>query len=161
MNTLKFEHVYWMDDNGHIKPPSYLYLVLAFLAKAWVVWVMSLTQHSDRAALVRTLYPMQADFIQALIVGAGAVFIFLLVLAERRRKPEWLRPVFKQGRLILMAVLAAEMFVWVQRFVHSDMLFHWAVALDAVALFWCGIYLLKSRHLQVYFKSWHAAQQQS
>ncbi len=154
MRTLNLNHVYWMDDNGHIKPPKYLYLLLAFLAKAWVVWVMSLTQHSDRAALVRTLYPMQADFIQALMVGAGAVFIFLLVLAERRRKPEWVKPVFKQGRTILMAVLVAEVVVWVQRFTHSDMLFHWGVALDAVALFWCGIYLLKSRHLKVYFKSW-------
>lgn len=154
---MKFEHVYWMDDNGHIKPPTYLYLVLAFLARGWVVWVMSLTQHSDRAALVRTLYPIQADFIQALIVGAGAVFMFLLVLAERRRKPEFVRPIFNQGRLILAAVLAAEAFVWIQRLVHSDMLFHWGVALDAVALFWCAIYIAKSRHLKVYFSEWRKA----
>ncbi|MCF1432246.1 MAG: DUF2919 domain-containing protein [Shewanella sp.] len=153
---MKFEHVYWLDDKGHIKPPGYLYLLLAFLAKAWVVWVMSLTQASDRAALVRALYPMQADFIQALIVGAGAVLIFLLVLAERRRKPYWARPLFNRGRPILMAVLMAEAVVWGQRFMHSDGLFHWSVALDALALFWCAIYLLKSRHLKGYFKDWRA-----
>ncbi|WP_261922117.1 DUF2919 domain-containing protein [Shewanella sp. NFH-SH190041] len=154
---MNLNHVYWLDDNGHVKPPLYLYLMLAFLARGWVVWVMSLTQHNDRAGLVRLLYPQQSDFIQALIVGLGAVLIFALVLAERKRKLDWLAPLFAKSYAILWLVVLAEIVMLWQRLLHAEFLFHWGFALDALASFWCVLYLLKSKHLKAYFRDWQLA----
>lgn len=91
---MNFSHITWLDDKGHIKPPIFLYVILAFLARGWCIFIASLTQANDRAELVRIFYPEKSDFLLALAAGLGAVVLYFVVLAERRRSPQWLRPVF-------------------------------------------------------------------
>lgn len=54
---MNFSHITWLDDKGRIKPPIYLYLILAFIARGWCVLIISLTQSSDRAGLVALFIP--------------------------------------------------------------------------------------------------------
>lgn len=151
---LNFSHINWLDDKGHIKPPIFLYMLLAFLARGWCIFIASLTQANDRAELVRIFYPEKSDFLLSLAAGFGAVLLYFVVLAERRRSPLWVRAFFMQFKWALWLLLLLDATLLGQRLVHGQFLFHWSLALDALVLFWSSLYVLKSKRLGQYFDDW-------
>lgn len=151
---MNFGHITWLDDKGHMKPPAILYLMLVFLARGWCVFVMSLTQASDRSGLVRLIYPQKEEFLLALASGIGAVIVYLLVIAERKRKPIWLKAGFRLGLVWLWSLLILDAVILTQRLFHAKFLFNWSFGVDALLLFWFGIYLMKSKRLRHYFDDW-------
>lgn len=151
---MNFSHITWLDDKGHIKPPIFLYILLAYLARGWCIFVASLTQSNDRAELVRLFYPAKSDFLLALAAGFGAVLIYVVVIAERRRSPLWLQPVFVRLLGFLWLLLLIDGVLLGQRLWHGQFLFHWSLGLDALMLFWSSLYLLKSKRLRYYLADW-------
>lgn len=151
---MNFSHITWLDDKGHIKPPIFLYVILAFLARGWCIFIASLTQANDRAELVRMFYPEKSDFLLALAAGFGAVVLYFVVLAERRRSPQWLWPVFMQLKWGLWLLLLLDASLLTQRLINGQFLFHWSLALDGLVLFWSCLYLYKSKRLAYYLADW-------
>lgn len=152
--VLNFGHIRWLDEKGHIKPPIYLYGMLIFIARGWCIWIASLTQGSDRAALVTLLYPQKADFILSLVAGFGAVLIYFLVIAERKRSPQWLRPLFCQIKWFLLGLLLIDGGLLLSRVMNAHYLYSWSIGLDALFLFWCTLYVFKSKRLSYYLSDW-------
>ncbi|MFQ6370612.1 DUF2919 family protein [Shewanella sp. YIC-542] len=150
----RIEDVHWLDEQGHVRPPRVLYLLLLFLARGWVIFIMSLTISSDRAELVRLFYPERADFLTALVAGSGAVLAFFLIMAERRRKPLWLSGAFVRLRLLLLLFLLLDAILLFARLSHAHFMFDWATALDGLLLFWSLLYLYHSRQLKAYVADW-------
>jgi hypothetical protein len=153
--ALNFSNITWLDDKGHIKPPIFLYLMLVFLARGWCVFIASLTQFNDQAGLVKLFYPEKSDFILALISGVGAVFIYGLVIGERKRSPMWLQPVFKRLIAMLWLLLLLDAVILGQRLTHDYFIFKISYALDGLILFWSALYLTNSKRLKHYVKDWH------
>ncbi|MCL1123244.1 DUF2919 domain-containing protein [Shewanella surugensis] len=151
---MNFSHIRWLDEKGHIKPPIYLYGMLIFIARGWCIWIASLTQASDRAGLVTLIYPQKADFIMSLIAGLGAVLIYFLVIAERKRKPEWLRGLFCQIKVLLLGLLILDGGLLIARVMSAHYLYSWSIGLDGLFLFWSGLYLFKSKRLSHYLSDW-------
>ncbi|MCE9679579.1 DUF2919 domain-containing protein [Shewanella sp. AS1] len=151
---MNFAYINWIDDKGHVKPPLMLYLILAFIARGWCVLVASLTQAADRAGLVALIYPQKSDFLLALIAGFGAVILYFLIIAERKRSPSWARVLFKQMAFCLILLLLLDAGLLLQRLVHSHFLYTWSFGLDALLLFWSLIYIAKSKHLKLYLNDW-------
>ncbi|ACA87120.1 DUF2919 domain-containing protein [Shewanella woodyi] len=151
---MNFSNITWLDDNGHIKPPIYLYFILIFLARGWCIFIASLTQASDRAALVALFYPQKADFMMALAAGAGALLLYGFIIAERKRSPVWVRPLFNQFRWVLLLLLLVDGGLLIERSINSHYLYSWSMGLDGLILFWSFIYLFKSKRLSHYFSDW-------
>lgn len=129
-------------------------MLLVYLARGWCIFVASLTQSSDRAELVRLFYPAKSDFLWALAAGFGAVLIYIVVIAERRRSSLWLQPVFVRLLGFLWLLLFIDAALLAQRLWHGQFLFHWSLGLDALMLFWSSLYLLKSKRLRYYLADW-------
>ncbi|MCG9696337.1 DUF2919 domain-containing protein [Shewanella sp. Isolate11] len=153
---MNFSHINWLDDKGHFKPPLMLYLMLAFIARGWCVFIASLTQASDRAGLVALIYPQKSDFLLSLAAGFGAIILYGLVIAERKRSPSWARPLFNQLKWLLILLLIVDASLLLQRLIHGHFLFTWSVGLDALFLFWSSIFIAKSKHLLYYLNDWKA-----
>ncbi len=151
---MNFSNITWLDEKGHIKPPLFLYLILIFLARGWCVFATSLTQFNDRSGLVRLFYPDKSDFLMALVAGVGAVIIYALIIAERKRAPQFARPLFNKIKYGLWLLLIVDAIILNQRLMHDDFLFRVSFALDALFIFWSCIYLLKSKRLHYYFNDW-------
>ncbi|NCO71205.1 MULTISPECIES: DUF2919 domain-containing protein [Shewanella] len=151
---MNFSNITWLDDRGHIKPPLFLYLILVFLARGWCIFIASLTQFNDRAGLVRLFYPEKSDFVLALIAGVGAVLLYGLIIAERKRSWPILIPLFKNSGWFLWALLILDGIFLFQRMMHDDFLFKIGYSIDALFLFWSVIYVLKSKRLYYYFADW-------
>ncbi|MEZ9200070.1 DUF2919 domain-containing protein [Shewanella sp. 10N.286.54.B9] len=153
---MDFSNITWLDDKGHIKPPLMLYLMLIFLARGWCVFIASLTQASDRAGLVALVYPQKSDFLMALMAGAGALVVYSLIIAERKRSPWWIQPIFKYIKWLLLALLCIDGGLLIQRILHAHYVYSWSVGLDALFLFWSTLYLFNSNRLKYYFLDWKA-----
>ena len=151
---MNFSNITWLDDKGHVKPPLMLYLLLVFIARGWCVFVASLTQASDRAALVELFYPQKSDFLMALAAGFGAVIVYAAVIAERKRSPNWIRPLFPYMKWLLVILLVIDGGLLTQRILHSYYMYSWSIGLDALVLFWSSLYLYKSKRLKLYFSDW-------
>jgi hypothetical protein len=152
--TVNFSNITWLDDKGHIKPPIFLYLIILFLARGWCVFIASLTQFSDQSGLVRLFYPEKSDFMLALIAGVGAVFVYGLVISERKRSPVWLQPIFKHLLPMLWALVILDGVILSQRLTHDFFVFKISYALDVLVIFWSALYLLKSKRLKYYTQDW-------
>ena len=150
---LDFSRINWLDDKGRVKPPAFLYVVLAFLAKGWCVFLMSLTQAGQRDGLVKLFYPLKSDFISALATGAVAVFIYILIIFERKGTLAWIYPLFNKIKWLLFLSVLTEFALLIIRLEHSDFLFHWVKGLELLGVFWCFLYVLKSQHLKLYIEN--------
>ncbi|WP_351018213.1 DUF2919 domain-containing protein [Shewanella sp. AC91-MNA-CIBAN-0169] len=151
---MNFSNITWLDDRGHIKPPLFLYLILVFLARGWCIFIASLTQFNDRAGLVRLFYPEKSDFVSALIAGVGAILIYGLIIAERKRSWPILIPLFRRSAWFLWGLLIIDGLFLFQRMMHDDYLFKIGYSIDALFLFWSVIYVFKSKRLYYYFTDW-------
>jgi hypothetical protein len=151
---MNFSNITWLDDKGHIKPPVFLYFIILFLARGWCVFIASLTQFSDQSGLVRLFYPEKSDFILALIAGVGAVFVYGLVISERKRSPVFLQPIFKHLLPILWVLVILDGVILNQRLMHDFFVFKISYALDVLVIFWSSLYLLKSKRLKYYTQDW-------
>ncbi|WP_133406602.1 DUF2919 domain-containing protein [Parashewanella tropica] len=151
---LDFSHIRWLDDKGRVKPPLTLYIVLAFLARSWCVFAMSLTQSGQRDVLVKLFYPEKTDFISGLVAGSIAVVIFFLITFERRGKPTFLIPLFKRIKWGLFVTLVAEVYLIYVKLSHLQFQFSWQSGLEVLGLFWCWLFIIKSQHLEYYVKNW-------
>lgn len=158
---MNFSNITWLDDRGYIKPPLFLYLILVFVARGWCIFIASLTQFNDRAGLVRLFYPEKSDFILALIAGVGAVVLYGLVIAERKRSWPILIPLFQHSKVFLGLLLLVDGVFLLQRIIHDDYLFNIGYSLDGLFLFWSIIYVIKSKRLHYYFADWTVEEAQS
>ncbi|MDB2386927.1 DUF2919 domain-containing protein [Shewanella sp.] len=156
---MNFSHITWLDDQGRIKPPLMLYLMLVFLARGWCVLIASLTQASDRAGLVAMLYPQKSDFFMALIAGAGALLIYAAIIAERKRSPQWVQPFFKHVKWLLLILLCVDGGLLIQRVLHAHYIYSWSVGLDALFVFWGTLYFFNSKQLAYYFADWERSEE--
>lgn len=153
---MNFSNITWLDDKGHIKPPLMLYFILVFLARGWCILVASLTQASDRAGLVALVYPQKSDFLMALMAGAGALVVYAIIIAERKRSPQWVQPIFPYMKWLLLVLLCIDAILLLQRVLHSHYIYNWSMGLDALFLFWSTLYLFNSKRLMHYFSDWKA-----
>jgi len=90
----------------------------------------------------------------ALVAGFGALLVYGVVIAERKRSPLWLRPLFGQLKWVLLLLLAIDAGLLIERTINSHYLYNWSMGLDALLLFWSLIYLFKSKRLSYYFADW-------
>lgn len=150
---LDFSRINWLDDKGRVKTPTFLYVVLLFLAKGWCIFLMSLTQSGHRDGLVKIFYPLNTDFISALASGAIAVVIYILILLERKGTYKWVYSLFHKIRWLLFFSIFTEVILNFFRLQHTDFTFHWIKGLEVLGIFWCFLYVLKSQHLMVYLRN--------
>ncbi|WP_163935152.1 DUF2919 family protein [Paraferrimonas sp. SM1919] len=149
------ENVAWLDDKAHVKPPIWLYLMIAFLAKGYLAWLASLTLSNDRSLILSILYPNKDLFFNSLITGSLGLLAYLLVLLERKRKWTFAIGLFSYLKWILIAGLSLESYQFIQLFIAKHGQFSPWLGLSLIGVFWGFWYLVKTKHLNAYIKDWH------
>lgn len=98
----------WQDFDleGRARVPVGFYLVLLYLSRGYLTWVVSLTYSQDRSLLLSMIYPSASLFTTALLTGVPALIAFILfALKKQKDKPwyQWLWP--KMSGLLLLALI--------------------------------------------------------
>ena len=68
-----------------------LYVMLAFVLRGYLVWLMSVTNMRDRVSILQLAYPQTSLFYLSLLAGAIGLFVVLLICLRKPNGPAWVK----------------------------------------------------------------------
>ena len=94
-----------------LKLSKYFYLILFFVLRGYLVWLMSVTNMKDRVGLMQLLYPEMNLFFLSLFSGTIGLFVLLVISLRRPDSYPWIRKVWPYTRVLLVVALSFDLLV--------------------------------------------------
>ena len=146
----------WQDFDleGKVKIPLGFYLVLAYLMRGYLIWIVSLTFRQDTGLLLSLIYPDTRVFTLTLLLGLPALFCFFQFGLKSQAQKAWFKWCWLKQRRLLLLTLVIDLAIQSWAIVHHPTQIHWS----QIPLALCGFYLcwywLKSRKVSRFFGNW-------
>jgi len=93
------------DSYDCLKLSKRFYLVLIFILRGYMVWLMSVTNMRDRVSIISWIYPETSLFYLSLISGAIGLFVVLIISLRRPGAARWVQLSWQHCRTILTIAL--------------------------------------------------------
>lgn len=93
------------DNYDCLKLSKRFYLVLLFVLRGYLVWLMSVTNMRDRISIISWVYPETSLFYLSLISGTVGLFIVLIISLRRPEAANWVKISWQHSRKILVVAL--------------------------------------------------------
>ncbi|WP_206486351.1 DUF2919 family protein [Thalassotalea sp. G2M2-11] len=94
-----------------VKISKGIYLLLAFVLRGYLVWIMSVTNMKDRVGVIQWVYPDPTLFYLSLLSGAVGLFVVLLLSLRRPDARPWVKMSWRQLRPLLLSALLFDFIV--------------------------------------------------
>lgn len=107
------------DSYDCLKLSKRFYLVLLFVLRGYVAWLMSVTNMRDRVSIISWVYPETSLFYLSLISGAIGLFIVLIISLRRPEAANWIQFSWRYCRSILITALLFDLLT------HAIGYFYW------------------------------------
>ncbi len=107
------------DSYDCLKLSKRFYLVLLFVVRGYIVWLMSITNMRDRVSIISWIYPETSLFYLSLVSGAIGLFIVLMISLRRPDAAHWIQVSWQQCRKILIIALLFDLLT------HAIGYFYW------------------------------------
>ncbi|NQY65046.1 MAG: DUF2919 domain-containing protein [Alteromonadaceae bacterium] len=83
------------------------YLLLLFVLRGYIVWIMSLTNRKDSTAIMEFFFPDPSLFYLSLSSGVLGLFVVLIMSLRRPDAANWVKVCWRYCRAILMLTLVS------------------------------------------------------
>lgn len=93
------------DSYDCLKLSKRFYLVLLFILRGYLVWLMSVTNMRDRVSFVSWIYPEKSLFYMSLFSGAIGLFVLLIISLRRPEASKWVQLSWPYCRIIVIVAL--------------------------------------------------------
>ena len=137
------------DNFDCLKLAPGIYLVLLFVLRAYIVWIMSVTNMRDHVGIIQWIFPQTSLFYLNLASGALGLFIVLVLSLRRPNAASWVRSSWKKCDVLLIIALIFDLlitllgyFIW-QLQSMSWLLVHGTLVLAAIT------YILLSKRFAI------------
>lgn len=94
-----------------LKISKWLYAMLAFVLRGYVVWIMSVTNMQDRVGIMQWIFPQKSLFYLSLLSGAMAIFLVFVVSLRRPEAPNWVQYCWRHFRFFIFTAFAFDLIV--------------------------------------------------
>lgn len=135
------------DKHGLLKPSAMLWLVLAFSAKAWVIFMMAGASRENGAQILEILYPLRENLYLGMMTGLPALLLMWLS-GQRYKNNKLINSVWLHGKLILLAAYMTDCALQVYQLSLTHGAFSWTRAVTLLLTLWLGLYLLRSTRVR-------------
>jgi len=88
-----------------LKLSKVFYLILLFVLRGYLIWLMSVTNMRDRVGLMQWLYPEMNLFFLSLFSGTIGLFVLLVISLRRPEAYSWVQLVWPHCRTLLVSAL--------------------------------------------------------
>lgn len=88
-----------------LKLSKRFYLVLLFVLRGYLVWLISVTNMKDRVATMQWVYPDTNLFFLSLISGVIGLFVLLIISLRQPDAPKWVKALWPYSRSLLIVAL--------------------------------------------------------
>ncbi|MBU2871496.1 DUF2919 family protein [Colwellia sp. E2M01] len=94
-----------------LKLSKRFYLVLLFVLRGYIIWLMSVTNMQDRVATMQWVYPETRLFFLSLLSGALGLLVLLIISLRRPNAPNWVVTLWPNTRVLLVMALIFDFIV--------------------------------------------------
>lgn len=88
-----------------LKLSKHFYLVLLFVLRGYLVWLMSVTNMKDRVATMQWIYPETNLFFLSLVSGVIGLFVVVIISLRRPNSANWVKIIWPHSRTMLVVAL--------------------------------------------------------
>ncbi|USD39281.1 MULTISPECIES: DUF2919 domain-containing protein [Ferrimonas] len=146
--------IYAFNQHGDLKPPLWLFVLMAFLGRTWLLMAIAAASRSTGSDILALFYPSTHYFYLGLLSGLPVVLLTILGRFKGGDR-QWIKRVWQQGKWILMANWLLDLVLQASALHHQRGDVALYQALPLLASFWFGWYLIKSRRIGHYFDGAH------
>lgn len=109
----QFQHYTPADFDKYdcVKISKVFYLALIYLLRAYLAWLMSVTNMQDREGVLQILYPEPHLFYLNLFSGALGLFLLVVLSLRRPNPPSWVSWAWPKSRVLLLIALSFDLMV--------------------------------------------------
>mgnify|MGYP001071431872 CR=1 FL=1 len=144
------------DEGGRVIPPVAMWLCLAFLARAYIVFLGSLTIPRHSELMLKLFYPAKQDMYIGFITGIGALLIAVSCSFRDKIREAGFSAIYVAFKPLLLMTLLADLVSQLITASNQYWAFSWSIAitlcLNLYALYW----LISSRYLVIMIQDWLA-----
>jgi len=149
--SIKIYALKFYTQSGDLKPPTYFYYGLLFLARTWALLIISLASRETGNKLLAIFYPDKVHFYLGLASGLIAIILFLLSGRDHDKHP-MICKIWQQGYPFLILSILFDLglqlyYLSLERFQYSV-----EASVQLVIVTWLLLLCLRSKHLKASFK---------
>ncbi len=104
------------DKYDCLKLSKVAYFVILFVMRAYIVWLISLSNFQDRTSIISIIYPEKQVFYLNLISGMLGLLLLAIVSLRRANAPSWVKTLWPHFRTLLVVALIFDFIVNVVAF---------------------------------------------
>ncbi len=126
----RYQHYSVADFDSYdcLKLSKRFYLVLLFVLRGYIVWLMSVTNMRDRVSIISWIYPETSLFYLSLASGAVGLFVVLIISLRRPEAANWVQKSWRHCRKILITALLFDFITHMVGYFYWQLLsFEWLV----------------------------------
>lgn len=142
------------DFEGKVKVPVGFYLVMLYLLRGYITWVISLTYRDDPSLLLSLVYSESHFFYLSMLVGFPAVFVQTLFALKKQNQKAWYKSLWGKTYWLLAVALLVDISLQVKQIIGVDGIVHgfnMFLLLLGAYLTW---YWFSSKKLKRFFANW-------
>lgn len=148
--TVKIFPLKFYTQSGDLKPPTYFYYGLLFLARTWALLIISLASRETGNKLLAMFYPDQMHFYLGLASGLIAIILFLLAGRDHDKHPLICKVWQRAYPFFLLSIcfdLALQLYyLYLDNFQYSI-----EASIQLVFVLWLLLFCLRGKHLKASF----------
>jgi hypothetical protein len=138
-------------QSGDLKPPLFFNIILLFLARTWVLLIISVVLRDSGNQLLVLFYPLKTHFYLGL--GTGLIALFLFFLAGRDHdKHIVLSKLWQHGYPLLLINIFIDLSLQILYLQAIQFQYSFTASVQLVIGIWILLYCLRSGHLRDSFK---------
>lgn len=137
------------DNFDCLKLAPGIYLILVFILRAYIIWIMSVTNMRDHVSIIQWIYPQTALFVLNLVSGVIGLFIVVILSLRRPNASTWVRSCWQKCKILLIVALVFDLAVAVLGYAIwqlqsiSWLVIHSLLVVSAV------VYILRSKRFRI------------
>ncbi len=82
-----------------------IYLLLLFVLRGYIIWLISVTNMRDRVSTIQMMFPETSMFYLSLLSGSIGLFMMLIITLRKPGAPNWVKYFWKNCRNIFVVAL--------------------------------------------------------
>lgn len=134
-------------QTGYLKPPIFFYIGSLFLARMWIILVLSLASQQTGEKILTLLLPDRHYFYYGLASGFFSIVLLLLSGRDHEKQP-FIHTLWKKGYSFLLVSIIGD-FCFQLHYLYLDKFqYSFFASLQLVFVIWLFLYCIKSQHLK-------------
>jgi len=88
-----------------------IYLLLLFVLRGYIIWLISVTNMQDRVSTIQMMFPETSMFYLSLLSGAIGLFMVLVIGLRKPEAPYWIKLCWRHCRKFLVVALCFDLLI--------------------------------------------------